>query len=249
MADKRISELTELVRPNGAVDIVPVMDTSTNKTKKALLSKLPISDSAVNHSFPFTTDITSNTATTQNLTSLSSSSGFNGSTNLTSIYVGTAVTSIGSNTFTDCTSLIDVTLAPGVTSIGDQAFAFCTSMTSINIPESVISIGALAFQRCDSLASIVIPNSVTTITFSAFATSKVVNLTIGAGVTSIGNQAFQNCTSLFTINSLATSAPTLGTNVFGNIPATQINVPAGATASYKSAGDGTTYGGLTIVEV
>ena len=204
MADKRISQLTELVTPNGAVDIVPVMDTSTNKTKRALLSKLPLSDSAINHSFPFTTDITSDTATTQNFTSLSSSSGFHSNTNLTSIYVGTAVTSIGNNTFMSCTNLIDVTLSPNITSIGTNAFDTCSDLPSITIPSSV---------------------------------------------TSIGDDAFKDCFKLTSITILATSAPTLGVGAFSLAGASQINVPAGATASYKSAGDGTTYGGLTIVEV
>ena len=227
MADKRISELTELVTPNGAVDIVPVMDTSTNKTKRALLSKLPLSDSAINHSFPFTTDITSNTATTQNFTSLSSSSGFHSNTNLTSIYVGTAVTSIGNNTFTSCTNLIDVTLSPNITSIGTNAFDTCAKLTSINIPEGVTSIGEQTFVNCSDLPSITIPSS----------------------VTSIGDEAFKDCFKLTSITILATSAPTLGVGVFSLAGASQINVPAGATASYKSAGNGVTYGGLTIVEV
>jgi len=60
-------------------------------------------------------------------------------------------------------------------------------------------------------------------------------------VTSIGDDAFQGCSILATVNCLATSAPTLGSNVFLNISATQIHVPVGAT------GYGTTYGGLTVV--
>jgi len=60
-------------------------------------------------------------------------------------------------------------------------------------------------------------------------------------VTSIGDRAFEVCTNLATINCLATTAPTLGSNAFNIVSATDIHVPAGAT------GYGTTYGGLTVV--
>jgi len=60
-------------------------------------------------------------------------------------------------------------------------------------------------------------------------------------VTSIGGYAFWQCTSLATINCLATTPPTLGTDVFDGVLAADIHVPAGAT------GYGTTYGGLTVV--
>ena len=74
-------------------------------------------------------------------------------------------------------------------------------------------------------------------------------ITIPSSVTSIGDEAFKDCFKLTSITILATSAPTLGVGVFSLAGASQINVPAGATASYKSAGNGVTYGGLTIVEV
>jgi len=36
--------------------------------------------------------------------------------------------------------------------------------------------------------------------------------------------------------------------VFDNVATTQINIPAGFRASYEAAGNGITYGGLTILD-
>jgi len=60
-------------------------------------------------------------------------------------------------------------------------------------------------------------------------------------VTTIGSYAFDSASSLATVNCLATTAPTLGSDVFNNISATEIHVPVGAT------GYTATYGGLTVV--
>jgi len=67
-------------------------------------------------------------------------------------------------------------------------------------------------------------------------------------VTSIGDGAFRDCTSLTTVTSLAADAPSLGDQVFDNTNLTEIIVPVGATLSYETAGNGTTYGNLIITE-
>ena len=146
--------------------------------------------------YPYTTDFQSGVEQTRNLTTITSSDGYYGNGNLTSIYVGNSVTSIG-----------------------NYAFAYGSGLTSITIGNGVTSIGGSAFQNCTGLTSIIIPDS----------------------VTSIGSQAFYYCSSLATINCLATTAPTLGSNSFSYVAASDIHVPVGAT------GYGTTYGGLTVV--
>ena len=98
--------------------------------------------------------------------------------NITSVIIGSDVTSIGDDAFIGCTDLTSVTIGAGVTSIGDEAFMSCTGLTSVTIPESVTSIGYEAFRYCTGLTSV----------------------TIGEGVTSIGNYAFEGCTSLTEIN-------------------------------------------------
>lgn len=168
--------------------------------------------------YPYTTDFQSGTEQTRNLTTITNSDGYAYNFNLTSIYVGSNVTSIGANAFELCLALTSATLPEGLTSIPDSCFMSCTSLASVNIPNSVTSIGDYAF----------VSNTLT-------------NVTIPANVTSIGSAAFYSVGSLATINCLATTAPTLGSLAFHSVSATEIHVPVGAT------GYGTTYGGLTVV--
>ena len=128
------------------------------------------------------------------------------------------MTSLGSYSFSSCTGLTSIIIPNSVTSIGGYAFLSCTGLTSVTIGNSVTSIGGYAFDSCTGLTSITIPDS----------------------VSSIGTVAFYGCSSLATINCLATTAPTIGSNAFGGVAATDIHVPVGAT--YPA-----TYGGLTVV--
>jgi len=169
--------------------------------------------------YPYTTDFQSGTEQTRNLTSITTSDGYYGNSTLTSVYVGSNVTSIGSSAFGYCTALTSITIGNSVTTLGFYSFSSNVSLTSINIPDSVTSIGDGAFS------------------FSSGPTS----VTIGNSVTSIGSNAFYYCSSATTINCLATTAPTIGSGAFSGVAASDIHVPVGAT------GYGTTYGGLTVV--
>lgn len=190
--------------------------------------------------YPYTTDFISGTERTRNLTSIETNSGYTFDSNLTSIYIGSNVTTIGSYAFYYCSGLTSANIPDSVTSLAEAAFA-STAITSINIPDSVTSIGNSVFYGT-LLTSVDIPDSVTSIGSSAFSYStSITSVNIGKGVTTIGNYAFGGALSLATINCLATTAPTLGSNAFNNVVATQIHVPVGAT------GYGTTYGGLTVV--
>jgi len=125
------------------------------------------------------------------------------------------------------------------TKIGDYAFNVCDWMTSINIPStlSITSIGQHAFNNCYHLTSFEIPNSVTTIGNNAFAYCRgLTSIRIPNSVTTIGGSVFFECTGLTSITSLNTTPPTLGTNVFFNVPATcPIYVPAASVNAYKAA--------------
>ena len=70
--------------------------------------------------------------------------------------------------FRDCSSLTSVSIGSGVTSIGNMAFYNCSSLTSVTIGNSVTSIGSYAFYNCSSLTSVTIGNSVTSIGYEAF---------------------------------------------------------------------------------
>ena len=107
----------------------------------------------------------------------------------------------------------DVTIPSTVNVIGNSAFFSCTGLTSVTIPNSVTSIGSSAFQGCTGLTSVTIPNS----------------------VTSIGNYAFFGCSGLTAITSMGTIAPTLGINVFYDVPPSiPVYIPCSSSASYQS---------------
>ena len=150
---------------------------------------------------------------------------------LTSVYIPEGVTSIEWAVFRECKSLTSINIPEGVTSIREQEFEGCTSLKSINIPESVTSIESKVFNGCTSLTSVYIPNSVTSIGGGVFSKcSSLKSIDIPEKVTSIGVSAFGSCSSLTSISSLNTTAPTLGDNVFTNLPANgTLHIKPGAT--------------------
>ena len=179
---------------------------------------------------------------------------FRSCTSLTSVHIPEGATSIGDRAFFGCSSLTSINIPESVTSIGDSAFNGCSSLTSINIPESVTSIGGYAFSRCASLKSIYIPNGVTSInqyTFYNCKSLKSINIPEGITtinqytfynckslksidipekVTSIRDEAFYGCSSLTSISSFNLTTPTLGGNIFLNLPTNgTLHIKPGAT--------------------
>ena len=81
---------------------------------------------------------------------------------LTSVAIGSSVTSIGFNSFAGCASLASVTIPNSVTSIGEAAF-WGSGLTNVTIAYGVTDIPYNAFGSCANLASVTIPSSVTSI--------------------------------------------------------------------------------------
>lgn len=227
MADQKISQLTELTSADSVTDFLPVVDSGADETKKIRFSNLPLSDSAKNHVYTYTTDFHGTVEQTRNITApLTYNQYYGDDTTLTSIYIGSNVPSIGQSAFIRCDALTDVTIANGITSIDQNAFRLCFAIQSINIPDSVTSIGVSALQNCNVLNSLTIPSS----------------------VTSIGDNAFRNCVNLATINCNVDFSIINGLdNVFnGTASPLTINAPAGLG---WTAGSGQTIGGNTNVNV
>ena len=145
----------------------------------------------------------------------------NGFILLLSVEIGDCVTEIGGGegAFSYGDSITSVTFGSGVTTIGSSAFYGCSSLSSITIPSGVTSIGDAAFQDCSSLT----------------------NVTIPSGVTSIGGQAFYECQGASAFTCLATTPPTIGSNVFTDTNNCPIYVPAASVDTYKAASGWSSY--------
>ena len=179
---------------------------------------------------------------------------FYGCKSLTSIYIPESVTSIEVNLLVYCQSLKSIHIPKSVTRIEWGAIAYCYSLKSIYIPEGVALISGFAFYECFSLASVYIPKSVTSIIQGAFASctslksidiprgvtiidtrvfyncKSLKSIDIPEKVTSIRDEAFYGCSSLTSISSSNPTTPTLGGNIFLNLPTNgTLHIKPGAT--------------------
>ena len=130
----------------GVSETVYIHKRDTGSSSSSNLVVAAAAPAPVQKAYPYTTDFISGVERTRNLTSISSSSGFFWASNLSSIYVGSNVTSISSDAFYFATGLTSINIPNSVTSIGSKAFNYCNLLTSITIPESVTSIGSDAFR-------------------------------------------------------------------------------------------------------
>jgi hypothetical protein len=123
---------------------------------------------------------------------------FKGKSSITSISLGSSLTSLGDNIFQGV-GITSITLPSGLTYLGEGAFKGAKSLTSITIPAGLTTINKETFNGCSAL---------TTVTFNSQASSS-------SKLTSIKDNAFSDCGNLTTFN-LPYSLKTLGLDVFKN---------------------------------
>lgn len=118
--------------------------------------------------------------------------------NITSIVIGSDVTSIGAYAFYGCTALQTVTIPSNVTSISESAFEGCAKMSRVIFADDskCAAIGSKAFAST-GITEITLPSSVTSIGSSAFSNcSSLVRAVLPYGLTSIANDMFSGGTAL-----------------------------------------------------
>ena len=184
---------------------------------------------------------------------------FNGCTSLTAISIPSSVTSISSagNPFSGCSALANITVEAGNTVYDSRDNCNAIITTSTNrlitgcmntvIPGTVTVLDNYAFYGITTLTSITLPSSVTSIANYVFeGCTCLTSVNISSGVISISNRAFYGCTGLASITVEAITPPTLGSNVFKNVPTgILVYVPCGSVAAYQTYNSGDPWGSFT----
>ena len=161
-------------------------------------------------------------------------SGFTGSLSIP------GATTIGEAAFNECTGFTgSLFLGGSVTIIGHGAFYGCSGFTeSLTIPNSVTMIDNWAFSHCSGFTgSLTIRNSVSTIGMYAFEScTGFTSMTLGNSMATIGNNAFDGCSNFTYMTVSPETPPTLGSNVFRNVPTDiPVYVPCSVIDVYQSS--------------
>jgi hypothetical protein len=113
---------------------------------------------------------------------------------LSSVTMGTNVTSIGIEAFMSCSGLKSVTFGPRTTSIGNSAFSSCSVLKSVAIPDSVTNFGVDVFMFDSKLNNVTLGNGVPSLPDYTFdGCTSLTNVVIGSGGASFGNAVFTQC--------------------------------------------------------
>lgn len=132
---------------------------------------------------------------------------------ISTVVIGTGITSIGRNAFGGCSNLSSVSLPSDITKIEESAFRGCGSLANIDIPSGVTYIGGEAFYDC-GLTSITIPSGVTEIKSETFNSCFfLASINLPDGLTTIGDMAFYDCMALSSIE-IPANVTVIGFNSF-----------------------------------
>jgi len=179
---------------------------------------------------------------------------------LESITLPNTLTSTGNESFVGCTGLTAVHItdlkAYCRISFGWYAPLFYAHKLYLNdeevtgelvIPDGITSVSNVAFEGCTGITSVVIPEGVTSIGRAAFKSTSITSVSLPESLTSVGIEAFQDCSSLKSVTCLAKEVPSMGAEVFTNVPQSTatLYVPAASVNAYRSAAQWKEFGAIT----
>jgi len=146
---------------------------------------------------------------------------FKGNTTLTSVKIGSNITSIGASAFADCTNLVSVDASnSNVAYMGGQSFINCPNLVTASFPAFETSPPPYVvwegqnFKSCPKLTTVNISNGILAINYETFAGCTLLNnVTIPETVTSIIANAFAGCNALSSIT-IPSAVQTIGNYTF-----------------------------------
>lgn len=143
---------------------------------------------------------------------------------LSSISIGTDITSLGKSLFERDAELVSIVLSGGLKTICEKAFYF-SGIKRADIPEGVETIEKWAFSCCEKMNALTLPNSLTSIGESSFdGAIKLKKLVIPSGLTKIPDYAFDHCESLSSLT-LHSDITDIGEAAFRCGKLTQLTLP------------------------
>lgn len=166
---------------------------------------------------------------------------------LTGTTIENGILRIGNSAFMN-TRLKSVVIPPSVATIAQNAFASDSvdrpsQLTSVTFPTNAVEsirIRENAFSGCTALTSVVL-NRVYRLDAGAFRNCySLTSVTMGDSVSRIEATAFNGCISLARFTIYTVTPPTIGSQVFDNIPTT-IYVPSESVNAYKTASNWSRY--------
>ena len=164
-----------------------------------------------------------------------------GAGTITTIQIGTDVTSIDDTVFQNETTLTSLAFKDEANSqcatIGDSAFQGCTSLTSMTLPSGLASIGVSAFEGASLTSIISIPAHVTSIGDRAFYSARPTTLTFetgGSGLT-IGAAAFDSAVLSGASLTIPAHVTAIGTGAFQDAIPTTVTFSANASTSLTTS--------------
>lgn len=122
---------------------------------------------------------------------------------LEEVTLGNGLTELPSGTvredalFYSCKALTTVNIGTNVTTIGDIVFRDCVSLEGIEFPNSVTNIGSLVFYGCNNLAEVVLGTNLVEIQdFAFYGCVGLTEIELPDSLKRIGSSAFYGCESL-----------------------------------------------------